>query len=140
MRISPVSFRSLMVFTLQDNNVKSPEQKSKIIPQMMKVSFNNNPQLKNYRLQDIQKYSEKIDGTVHNAAKNLAEDLDHKYKHHLPKGSNKVILTEADFYINPQLDTVKKYFLTAATNKDEERIHKALCKSSVFYVAKFGHK
>ncbi len=140
MRISPVSFGSLMVFTIQNDNKKPSVQKPEIIPQMMKVSFNNNPQLKNYRLQDIQKYSEKIDGTVHNAAKNLAEELDNKYKHQLPKGSNKVILTEADFYINPQLDTVKRYFLTAATGKDERKIHRALSKSSVFYVAKFGYK
>ncbi len=132
--IKPVSFGSLMVFTINDNRPKAS------IPQLMKISFNNNPALKTYTLTDTIEYTqEKIDGTVHNAAQNFAERLDKEYKNKLPKGSRRVILTEADFYVNPR-DTQKKYFLTAATNDDEKKIHKALNKSSIFYVAKFREK
>ncbi len=143
MRISPVSFGSLFVFTLKDNKKKSAGQESEIIPQLMKVSFNNNPSLKKYELQDLRTYSKKLDGTVYNAASNLATELDLKYQKQLPRGSNKVILTAADFYINPhnpELGTEKKYFLTAATTRDEKKIHKALSKSTVFYVERYGTK
>ena len=124
--IKPVSFGSLMVFTINDNRPKAS------IPQLMKISFNNNPALKTYTLTDTIEYTqEKIDGTVHNAAQNFAERLDKEYKNKLPKGSRRVILTEADFYVNPR-DTQKKYFLTAATNDDEKKIHKALNKVLFF--------
>ena len=84
-------------------------------------------------------FSEKIDGTVHNAAKNFAENLDRLYKKELPKGSKRVKLTEVDFYVNPR-ETQKRYFLTAATNDDENKIHEILSQSSVFYTAKFNNK
>lgn len=123
-----------MVFTLNDNKPKAN------IPQLMKISFNNNPALKCYNLTDTVEFKEeKIDGTVHNAARNFAERLDAKYKKDLPKGSKKVILTEADFYVNPK-ETQKRYFLTGATDEVEERLHNILSKSSVFYTAKFRRK
>ena len=133
MNIRPVSFGSLMVFTLNDNKPKAD------IPTLMKISFNNNKQLKQYTLTDTVSFSEKIDGTVHNAAKNFAEDLDRLYKKELPKGSKRVKLTEVDFYVN-QRETQKRYFLTAATNDDENKIHEILSQSSVFYTAKFSNK
>ena len=133
MNIRPVSFGSLMVFTLNDNKPKAD------IPTLMKISFNNNKQLKQYTLTDTVSFSEKIDGTVHNAAKNFAEDLDRLYKKELPKGSKRVKLTEVDFYVNPR-ETQKRYFLTAATNDDENKIHERLSQSSVFYTAKFSNK
>lgn len=134
MRTSPVSFGSLMVFTLNDGKPKSS------IPDYMKVSFMNNPELQGYSLTDTVEFTEdKPDFTVHNAASNFSKKLDKKYKNQLPRGSKKVILTEADFYISPKT-TEKKYFLTAATNEDEKKIHQALNKTLVFYAAKFGDK
>lgn len=133
MSINPVSFGSLLVFTLNDDKPKAP------VPILMKTAFNNNPQLKNYTLTDTVSFSEKIDGTVHNASRNFAENLDRLYKEELPKGSKKVKLTEVDFYVNPR-DTQKRYFLTAATDDEETKIHDILSKSAVFYTAKFRHK
>ena len=133
MKSSPVSFGSLMVFTIKDNKPKAT------IPVLMKASFSNNPKLTKYNLQDTFHHSEKIDGTVHNAAKKFAAQLDVQYKNRLPKGSSKVILTEADFYVNPH-KTEKRYFITAATNDDEEKIHEELSSSSFFYSARFGNK
>ncbi|MCD7779187.1 MAG: hypothetical protein LUH05_00755 [Candidatus Gastranaerophilales bacterium] len=131
--MAPVSFGSIHVFTINDGKPKAG------IPSLMNMSFNNNSNLKRYNLTDMRKYDEKIDGTVHNAAKNFAEKLDKEYLNELPKGSRKVILTEADFYVNPR-ETQKRYFLTAATDADEERIHKILSKSSIFYAARYGYK
>ncbi len=134
MNIPPISFGSLMVFTLNDHKPKAS------IPQLLKISFDNNKSLRNYNLVDtFQKHDEVIDGTVHNAAQNFAEDLDRKYKSILPKGSKDVILTQAEFTINPR-ETQTRYFLTAATNDDEERLHNILSKSSVYYTAKFRNK
>ena len=134
MNIPPVSFGSLMVFNLNDDKPKAS------IPQLLKISFNNNKALKNYHLVDtFQKHDEIINGTVHNAAQNFAEDLDRKYKSRLPKGSKEVILTQVEFTINPR-ETQTRYFLTAATNDDEVKLHNILSKSSVFYTAKFRTK
>lgn len=134
MNIPPVSFGSLMVFTLNDDKPKAS------VPQLLKISFQNNPALKNYNFVDtFQKHEEVVDGTVHNAAQNFAEQLDKEYKLNLPKGSKDVILTEAEFSVNPR-ETQKRYFLTAATNDDEERIHNILSKSSIYYTAKFRNK
>ena len=134
MRVPPVSFKSLMVFTLSDDK---PTLK---VPQLMDLSFKHSPQLKNYVLTDLVHYNkEKIDGTVHNASADFAERLDEEYKNQLPKGSKKVIFTEADFYVNPR-ETQKRYFLTAATNEDEDRLHRILSKSSAFYTVKYRTK
>ncbi len=135
MNIPPVSFKSLMVFTLEDG------KPTESIPNLMQTAFDYNPSLSNYSLQkDVFHFNDaKIDGTVNNAAKNFARRLDLKYKHLLPKGSKKVILTEADFYVSSK-ETKKRYFLTASTDNEEENIHNILSKSSDYYVAKFGLK
>ncbi len=133
MRVSPVSFKSLMVFTLPD------DKPSLETPQLMQLSFEHNKNLQNYYLTDLVHYNEKIDGTVHNAAADFAEKLDEQYKEKLPKGSKKVMFTEADFYVNPR-ETQKRYFLTAATNEDEEKLHRVLSKSSAYYTVKFRNK
>ena len=133
MSIKPVSFGSLMVFTLNDDKPKAP------VLNLVRTAFNNNPHLKKYNLTDTVTFCEKIDGTVHNASRNFAENLDKLYKDELPKGSKNVKLTEVDFYVNPR-DTQKRYFLTAATDDDETKIHDILSKSSIFYTAKFRHK
>ena len=133
MRVSPVSFKSLMVFTLPD------DKPSLETPQLMQLSFEHNKNLQNYYLTDLVHYNEKIDGTVHNAAADFAEKLDEQYKEKLPKGSKKVMFTEADFYVNPR-ETQKIYFLTAATNEDEEKLHRVLSKSSAYYTVKFRNK
>lgn len=133
MNINPVSFGSLMVFTLNDNKPKAP------VPNLVRTSFRNNSQLKGYNLTDTVSFSEKIDGTVHNAAMDFAQNLDRLYKKDLPKGSKDVILTEADFYVNPR-ETQKRYFLTAATAKEEAKIHQILSNSTLFYVQKFNSR
>lgn len=135
MRVSPVSFKSLMVFTLKGNKPSAG------IPDIMAYTFQNNKSLRdNYSLTTPVHYDkDKIDGTVHNAAANFASLLDKEYKKELPKGSKKVILTSADFYVNPR-DTQKRYFLTAATNEDEEKLHKILSKSLAFFTVKFRPK
>ena len=134
MKTSPVSFGSILVFTLNDGKPKAS------VPDMVNISFQNNPLLADYNLLDTFQYKgEEIDGTVHNAAPNFAELLDKKYKDKLPDGSKNVILTEADFYVNPR-KTEKRYFITAATNEDETKIHKALSKGITLFAAKFGIK
>lgn len=130
MNIRPVSFGSLMVFTLNDNKPRAD------VPSLVKTSFHNNKKLKHYKLAEMEVYDEKIDGTVHNAARNFAEKLDKLYERDLPKGSKKVRFTEVEFYVNPR-DTQKRYFLTAATNDDEKKLHEILSQSSVFYTARF---
>lgn len=135
MNVSPVSFKSLLCFTIDDNKPKG------MLPAMIKTAFAYNPQLKGYKLDpNIVHHDEKIDGTVHNAHANICDDLDKKYADILPKGSNKVILTEVDVYVNPR-DTVKRYYLTAATSEDERKIlYSSFANSKDFYVAKFREK
>ena len=134
MNLSPVSFGSTMVFTINDGKPKAS------VPALVKTAFKNNPELEDYILSDTFKYTEeKIDGTVHNAAPNFAEFLDKKYKELLPKGSNKVILTEAEFYVNPK-ETQKRYFITASNNEQESQIHKILSQGITLFSAKFGYK
>ena len=70
----------------------------------------------------------------------LTKSLDKKYANLLPKGSNKVILTEVDVYVNPR-DVEKRYYLTAATAEDERKIlYSSFAESKDFLVAKFGEK
>lgn len=134
MKTNPVSFKSLLVFTINDGKPKAP------VPELIRMSFKHNDILKNYSLdQFVRSHKEKIDGTVFNANSDFCEELDRKYRMLLPKGSKKVIMTEADFLINPK-DTQKRYFLTAATAEDEERILKTLGKSNHFYAARFKIK
>lgn len=135
MKTSPVSFGSLMCFTINDGKPKAS------IPSMLNIAFSCNPKLSGYNLEkDVVQFNEgAVDGTVHNAAADFCEKLDKKYKDMLPKGSNKVIITEADFYVNPRT-TEKRYFLTAPCADDENKILKALGVSNNFYTAKFREK
>ncbi|MBQ9246122.1 hypothetical protein IJ182_07645 [bacterium] len=141
MNISPISFGSLMVGTLKSGRPKAP------VPVLVDLAFNcetvnidgnerKNPLSRYNLMSDIIHHEEKIDGTVHNANLDFAKELNTKYKSKLPKGSNKVIMTEADFYINPR-ETEKRYFLTAASQRDEKEIHKVLSKSKEFYTVRY---
>lgn len=131
MSISPVSFGSLMVFTLNDGKPKAP------VPTLVKTAFQNNDKLKDYTIRDGFVHPEKIDGTVHNAAKDFALQLDRKYKKDMKKGLKEVRMTEADFYINSR-ETQKKYFLTASTKEEEAALLNILGKGSTLYVARFN--
>ena len=134
MKTTPVSFGSLMVFTIKDDKPKAP------VPALIKTTFDNNPDLFRYNLSDIVKFEEGIiDGSVHNAAPKFCEFLDKKYKNFLRKNPKNVIFTEANFRVNP-FDTEKRYFITAASDADEDKIHKTLSKGITIYSAKFGYK
>ena len=135
MRVPPVSFKSLMVFTL-------PSDKPKLeVPQLMELSFKHSQALKGYSLSNLVHYDkEKVDGTVHNAYADFAEKLDDEYESQLPRGSKKVIFTEADFYVKNPRETEKRYFLTAATKEDEDKLHKILSKSAAYYTVKYRTK
>lgn len=135
MKTSPVSFGSLMCFTINDGKPKAS------VPEMINLSFAMNSKLSGYDLQTdvIDFKGEPVDGTVHNAAADFCEKLDKLYKQMLPKGSNKVVITQADFYVNPR-DTEKRYFITAPTADDENKILKALGPSNNFYTVKLREK
>lgn len=135
MKTSPVSFGSLMCFTLKNNKPKAP------VTDMVKMAFMCNEKLANYDInEDVLVHDEKVKGYVHNAAADFCDVLDLKYRSQLlPKGSNKVVLTEADFYVNSK-DTEKKYFITAPTPKDEDIILRALSVSNDFYTVRLGRK
>lgn len=135
MRVPPVSFKSLMVFTLPSNKPKLE------VPQLMELSFKHSQALKGYSLGSLVHYDkEKVDGTVHNAYADFAEKLDNEYESQLPRGSKKVMFTEADFYVKNPRETEKRYFLTAATKEDEDKLHKILSKSSAYYTVKYRTK
>ena len=71
------------------------------------------------------------DGTVNNAFKNYSFKLDAEYRKRLDlfrDNPQKVIFTEADFYVSPR-EVEKRYFLTAATDEDEAKIHNILSQS-----------
>lgn len=132
MKTNPVSFGSLMVFTIDDGKPKIP------IPVSMKISFQKNPDLMGYNITDTVELNEKDrDGTVHNAFKNYCRFLDEHYKERLKNEPQTVIMTETDFFVNPRTKE-KRYFLTAATNKDETHILNVLNNGTDFYVAKFN--
>lgn len=134
MKTNPISFKSLLVFTLRDGRPKAP------IPDLVKAAFKNNPILKDYHVEhDVLVHKGETDGTLYNANSDFCQLLDKKYSPLLPKGSRKVLITEADFYINAT-DKEKRYFVTAATAEDENKIHKQLGKSNAFYAARFKPK
>ena len=91
-----------------------------------------------YELQEMKKHEGIIDGTVHDASRNFAYSLNEKYKNLLPRGSNKVILTEADFNVKNREDIEQRYFLTAASNTDEAKIHNIISNSPLFLSARFS--
>ena len=115
MSIRPVSFGSLMVFTLNDGKPKAD------VPTLVKTAFNNNEQLSEYHLKDGFKYEKTVNFR----------------KMHLPKGGKQVNLTEADFSVTPR-ETQKRYFLTASTREEETALLKILSQGSTLYVAQFN--
>lgn len=134
MRTNPVSFKSLLVFTLNDGKPRAS------VPEIVRMAFKHNDNLKQYQVDAyIRPHKETMDGTVFNANSDFCQYLDEKYRNILTKGSKKIIMTSADFYINPT-DTQKRYFITAATAEDEEKILKELGKSNHFYAARFKKK
>lgn len=134
MRTNPVSFKSLLVFTLNDGKPRAT------VPDIVRMAFKHNDFLKQYNVDPfIREHKEEMDGTVFNANSDFCQYLDEKYRNVLNKGSKRIIMTSADFYINPT-DKQKRYFITAATADDEEKILKELGKSNHFYTARFKKK
>ena len=130
MNVSPVSFGSLMVFTVENG---------KSVHELMKKSFSNNLALKDYKLKEETIMYYEDDGSVHNVVLDIIRKLDRKYRGHdkqLPNGSKEVLFTEA--HIAKKKNEPKiKYFLTAATKRDEKRIFKALNESEQYIVTKY---
>ena len=131
MSVRPVSFKSIMVFTINDGKPKAD------VPSLVKTTFNYNKQLKKYNLQDTFVHKDKPDGTIFNATKNFAIDLDKMYRPAMIKADKKVFLTETDFFVSPR-KTEKRYFLTAPTNEEELEILNVLNKGAVLYAVKFN--
>ena len=139
MRINPVSFGSLQVFTLTSGKPKPP------VPALVKLAFDRNPKLNGtekpkglkalfgipapkYRIVDgVDTFeSEKTphDGTVHEAFLQFARELDDVYKDKF-KDPNDVFITKARFTKNPR-ETEIRYFLTASDYGKESDINKIL--------------
>lgn len=135
MNIPPVSFKSLMCFTIDDNRPKEDLEK------IIKTAFAYNSDLSSFRLdEDVYQHGEVIDGTVYNANANLCDELDKIHKNKFLDAPRKVILSVVDVAINPR-ETRKRYYLTAATTEDENKIlTSSFAKSKDFYVAKFRNK
>lgn len=150
MKISPVSFGSLMVGRLPQPGNHLP------LKDEIGLSFpdsngdGGNAVLRNYRF-DANNHcptrdekgnliKEKTpDGTVYNAFKNYALKLDNEYRRKLDAFKNnpqKVIFTEVDFYVSPR-KTEKRYFLTAATEDDEKRIHNILSQTERYIIGRW---
>lgn len=138
MNVSPVSFGSLMVFRFQKPGNQVP------LHQEVGLSFpdehgnGGNPKLQEYQFSAYH-YKEKYDSTTWNANKNFAKRLDKQYRKQVgafKSNPKRVIFTEVDAYVSP-FKTEKKYFITAATDADEEKIHKILCESKRYYIAKW---
>jgi|GEM_PF-6227294 len=135
MKTSPVSFGSIMVFTLNDGKPKAP------VPLLIRTAFSNNDALKKYHLlEDTYEYKgDDIDGRAHNVSADFCRYLDKLYSSVLPRSSKMVVLTEADFYLGP-LKKQRKFFITAPTDDDEKKIHKILGKGLTILTARFGRK
>ena len=131
MSVKPVSFKSILVFTIKDGKPKAD------VPSLTRATFEYNNQLKKYNLQDTFEHEEKLDGTVHNATKNFAIELDKKHRPAMLRADKRVFMTAADFYVNPR-ETEKRYFLTAATNEQEREILNVLNKGAVLYAVMFN--
>ena len=154
MRIPNVSFKSIMVFTLDDKKSKQS------VPDFLKTTFKTKQSLnKRYKLvcptedefkknpndkynQYPYKYEgEAIDAMIYNANTDFARKLDELHKERLSKNPNEVILTEAEFLTSPaQIE--KRYFLTAANGKEEDFIQKVYTKvkRNPYFFAKFYQK
>ena len=141
MRINPVSFGSLQVFTLKSGKPKPP------VPDLVRLAFNNNPKLNGtekpkglkaffgipspkYRIVDgvdtFESEETAHDGTVHEAFLQFARELDDVYKDkYTPENSDVVYLTKARFTKNPR-ETEIRYFLTASDYGKESDINRIL--------------
>lgn len=129
-----VSFKSILVFTLDDRRAKLP------IPEFIKTTFETKSAFKNYKLvcpeedefvkNPDDKYSVYpykyeggvINGNEYNANTNFAKKMDKTHKKRLKEHPNEVILSEAVFSTDPLKPRQTRYFLTAATGKDEDYI------------------
>lgn len=138
MNVSPVSFGSLMVFKFDKpgNQVSLKDEISLSFPDI--DGKGGNSALKDYQF-TTHNYEEKYDGTVWNANKKFARQLDKYYRNRLnifKSNPKKVVFTEVDSYVNP-FKTKKKYFLTASSDFEEAKLHKILCESKRYYVARW---
>lgn len=130
--MKPVSFGSLMAFTVKHNN--------NYLPQMLKASFESTTTAHhlNEKYVLVEKPLEKdvYDGTAFNATKNVANKLDNKYNKDFDVNPRKVFLTPVK--ISDRSGAIQtRYFITAATQEDEDTIHNSLSGTNQFLVAKF---
>ena len=123
-----------MVFTLKN------EKPSVGIPTLMDLTFDANDTLKQkYKLKTGYSHPGVVDGTVHNAYKNVARRLDKQYKRELDKHPEQVNLTEVEVSVSPKKEeNQKRYFLTASNREEELALFKILSKTNKYYVAKFS--
>ncbi len=134
MKTSPVSFGSLMAFTIND---KKPKENA---GNMVKTAFIFNYNLSDdYVLEQVKYQGIPIDSSVNNAVPGFCKFLDEQYKNYFKKNSKKVIMTEADFYVNSN-EIQKRYFLTASNDKKEKHIQSILGSGFTLFVAKFYDK
>lgn len=138
MNVNPVSFGSLMVFKF-DKPGRQVSLKDEVSLSFPDANGNGgNPALKDYQF-TTHNYDEKYDSTTWNANKKFAKHLDKYYRNNLNifrSNPKKVVFTEVDAYINP-FQTKKKYFLTASSDAEESKLHKILCESKRYYVARW---
>ena len=130
--MKPVSFGSLMAFTVKNNN--------NYLPQMLNNSFTSPTTShrldRNYVLVERPHAGDVYDGTAFNATKNIANRLDNEYKKDFHVNPRKVFLTPVK--ISDRSGEIQtRYFITAATQEDEDIIHNSLSGTSQFLVAKF---
>jgi hypothetical protein len=108
------------------------------VDNMLWAAFKNNPKLSGYDLQDdVFEYrtpnNEPIDGSVQNALGDFSDKLDSIHKDKLIPGSNKVIISRANFTdMNDKRMVRENYFITAPTSKDEDKILQALQDTNLF--------
>lgn len=138
--MKPVSFGSLMAFTTKDYNIQGNAEHPMI--RLLTFPFYNNRASHElykdeYVVRQKPAHPDVVNGTVHNAAQNFSRYLDEKYKDEFRVNNKLVFITEADFF-DASGKTQKRFFLTAATAKDEEKIHKILCKSPDYLLARFN--
>lgn len=158
MKTSPVSFGSLMVGRLYQPGHHLPLRDEISLSFPDSNGDGGHPALRSYNLDDKTYTPTRNDdgslrdndtpdtsiytahdGTVYNAFKNYALKLDDEYRKKLDlfrDNPQKVIFTEVDFYVSPR-QTEKRYFLTAATNDDEAKIHNVLSQGYRYLVGRW---
>ena len=114
MKISPVSFGSIMLFQLKDGRPKID------IPTIMETAFQRNNALIGYNLSEIQIIDDdRIDYSINNSSAVFSENLDNRYREELDKYHDRIFFSEANFVYTPK-NVEKRYFITAH-NDEEER-------------------